>query len=237
MTEHHGELGHQLAYPTEFRDGSSIMGLFVVPTSAARSRLAGTGFTPAEIAPGRTVLSLACVHYTDTDCGNYDEVAMALFVNSPGYLRTLRRIASGSIGAHSWRLAVTSEASRRCGLEMWGFPKTLEDLRWEVSGGTASMSWHDGDVEVLRFSVPATGSRTPATISPPVYSLMDGKPHIGFLTQRSSGVGYHRRGVSLSLGDHPVAHELREIGLPRAPLVGVWNDHLHFTMSAPRPLD
>jgi hypothetical protein len=234
--------GHQLTYPTRFRDGSSIMGLFVVPTDAATALLEPSGFRPAEIAPGRSIMSLVCVHYTDTDCGTYDEVAMALFVEMPArrslpYASTAWRALRGTVASHSWRLGVTTELSRRAGIEMWGFPKSRADLLWtDAPRGAASMSWHDGDTEVMAFTVPATGNRTPRTISPPVLSLIDGVAHIGHLTQTYTGVGHHRRGVTLRLGTHPVSDELRSLGLPRSPLVGVYSSHLRFEMSAPTPL-
>ncbi len=235
-------VGHDLGYPTHFRDGSSLMGLFSVPTAAANDLLGDRPFTAAQIAPGRSIMTLVCVHYTDTDCGSYDEVAFALFVeprprpHDIPYLSTAWRALRGTVPSYSWRLAVTTELSRQAGLEMWGFPKTLEDLRWSRRDGRASMSWYDGDTEVLSLEVPATGTTTPRTISPPVYSVLDGEPMVGHLTQSYRGVGYHRRGVSLRLGEHPVADEIRRLRPAERPLLATWSEHLHFTMSAPRTL-
>jgi hypothetical protein len=72
--------GRELSYPTRFYDGSSAMGIFSVPAKIADDIIADSGFTTARIAPGRTALSLICVHYTDTECGAYEEIAMAFFV-------------------------------------------------------------------------------------------------------------------------------------------------------------
>lgn len=234
--------GHDLGYPAEFRDGSSLVGLFLVSSRRADELLAGSGFRAAEVLPRRSVVSLNCVHYTDTDCGSYDEVAFAAFVRSgePSrvpYLPTWRRVVAGDVASHSWRLAVTSRLSRDAGIRMWGFPKTVEDLRYEVEDGQAAMSWHADGGEALRFSVPARGRRTTGPISPPVYSVHEGRPHVGYLTQSYTDVGYHVRGARLELGDHPAAAELRRLGVRRRPLLAVWNGHLHFRMSAPVPLD
>ncbi len=72
--------GVNLGYPALFHDGSASIGMFVVPSKMANDLIADSGFTVAEIAPGRTVLNLACVHYTDTECGVYEEIGCAFFV-------------------------------------------------------------------------------------------------------------------------------------------------------------
>jgi hypothetical protein len=241
--------GRELGYPTSFRDGSAMTAMFSVPIAAATTLVADTGFTPAQILPRRAVVSLNCVHYIDTDCGTYEEVALAVLVNDPSNVtapsglasripgvRTWRSLIAGTVGAHSWRLGVSTTLSRDCGLQMWGFPKVVGDVTFTRTGERAEMSWvQDGEL-VLRYRAPATGSRTPKEISPSVYSIHEGVPQIGYLTQRYTGVGYHLKGAELVLGPHLFADELRALGLPRRPLLSVWNEHLEFEMSAPRPI-
>lgn len=69
--------GNDLGYPTLFHAGSASVGMFVVASKVANELIAGSGFTAAEIAPGKAVMSLACVHYTDIECGTYEEIACA----------------------------------------------------------------------------------------------------------------------------------------------------------------
>lgn len=240
--------GQDLGYPTRFRDGASMMAAFAVPHSAATRLISDSGFRPAQVLPGRGLLSMNCVHYLETDCGTYDEVALAILVEDPSTptgrsgvasrrprLRTWRSLMDATIGAYSWRLGVSTTLARDCGIRMWGFPKVVGDVRFTRDDATAEMSWaQDGEL-VLRYRGPATGTRTPKQISPAVYSLLDGRPHVGHLTQRYTGVGYHLGG-SIDLGPHAFADELRALGLPRRPLVSVWNGHLSFEMSAPRPI-
>ncbi len=95
--------GRSLGYPTSFRDGSSAAGLFVVSASAADALIADSGFQVAKVAPGRAIFAFTCVHYTDTDCGAYEEIAMAFFVKKMGgasglpYLGTWRDILRGEV--------------------------------------------------------------------------------------------------------------------------------------------
>ncbi|MGB0436873.1 MAG: hypothetical protein ACPGVY_01935 [Mycobacterium sp.] len=236
--------GHRLTLPAQFRAGSSMVGVFVVPTARIRPRLVGTPFLPAEIAPGRTMMGLNCVRYTDSDCGAYEEIAFTAFVrrhDGPAlrvpYASTLRDLISGNIGSFAWRLAVTTTLSRDAGLQIWGFPKTVEDLVYDQRPGAATMKWLDNGREVLRFTVPTAGTRTAREITPPVYSMLNGAAHVGRLTQNYRKVGYHRRGASLIVGtNHPAADELRSLGLPKRPLITVSHGALSFSMSGSAPL-
>ncbi len=233
--------GESLAYPTEFRDGCSSVGLFAVPDSVANRLIEDTGFELALIAPGKALLNLICVHYTDSDCGVYNEIALAFLVkkNSTSwrlpYLSTWRDLLQGQVASYTWRLPVTSTLARDAGILMWGFPKHIADIRFERIEGDARFSWYEQGSLVLSYSVPAQGKREPATISPPVYSLIEGKAHVSYLTQTYRDVGYNRAGV-LKLGAHQFAKDLRNLGLPKKPLIASWNGHLAFKMSAPELL-
>ena len=233
--------GRRLSYPTRFRDGSATVAIFLASAEKVQRLIADTPFVVSRVLPRRAAVTINCMHYTDTDCGVYEEVAFSVFVEPYSgsarvpYLPVLRRVIGGNAATYTWRLGVSTTLSRDCGIQMWGYPKQMADLEYSTSGGTARMVWRDGGARVLSLAVPASGSGTTGPIAPPVYSLMDGVPHVGTLTQVYGGVGRHRRGVDFTLGDHPVASELRGIDLSR-PLIGLWNEHIDFTMSAPARL-
>jgi Acetoacetate decarboxylase (ADC) len=236
--------GVELAYPTFFRDGSSAMGIFAVSAKVADEIIADSGFKTARIAPGTAALSLVCVHYTDTDCGSYEEIALAFFVKKHGrqarktipYLSTWRDVAKGEIASYTWCLPVSSTLSRDCGIFMWGFPKTLETIEYGIQNGRASSTWSIDGQKVLSYSVPARGDQDMARVAPPVYSLMEGKHHVSYLAQSYTQSGRHGRDGQLELGTHPAAERLKRLGLPKKPLVAMWNGHLEFEMSHPEEL-
>ena len=60
--------------------------------------------------------AIACVHYTDSPVGAYDEFAV---------------IEISWRGPSVTEMLVTNEASRKAGRELWGFPKELENLNWQ----------------------------------------------------------------------------------------------------------
>jgi len=234
--------GQTLGYPAEFRDGSAALGLFVVPAPAANALIADSGFEVARIAPGKAIFSLSCVHYGDSDCGVYEEIALSFFVKKMvqvrrlPYFSTWMDIKRGHIASYTWRLPVTSKLAMDAGVYMWGLPKTIENIEYENAGGQATFTWRSEGRKVLSYSVEARGTRQPTTISPPVYSIFEGSPHVSYLTQTYRDTGYKFRGGELKLGDHPITDELRGLGLPRRSLIATWNGHLHFQMSAPEKL-
>jgi hypothetical protein len=233
--------GRDLGYPTQFRDGSSAGGLFVVNARVANELIADSGFRIAEIAPRRGILALTGVQYRDTDCGSYEETAQAFFVRKVGrkhlpYWSTWRDILGGRIASFTWKLQVNTTLSRDCGIRMWGFPKTLDDISFERSEGRAEVLLRMQGQEVFRYSVPDKGSQTPAPVATPVYSIFEGAPHVSTLEQHYRDTGYHPGGGRLELGSHQLSEQLRELGLPRRPLLATWNGHLAFNMSAPAKL-
>lgn len=234
--------GRRLIYPTEFRDGCSTAGLFVVKSAVAQQLIIESGFEVAEIAPGRAILALTGVRYTDSDCGAYLETAMAFFVRRFGrksgvpYASTWFDIVRGSAPTFTWNLQVTTRLSCDAGILMWGFPKTIEDIRYENRGDRAAFNLRMDGQEVFNYSVKATGSASPAPVTSAVYSIWEGAPHVSYLTQTYRDAAYRPRGGRLRLGDHPLAGQLRALGLPRRPLLATWAGHLAFSMSAPKKL-
>jgi hypothetical protein len=233
--------GAELGYPTLFHDGSASIGMFVVPSKIANNLIAGSGFTVAEIAPGKTVLNLACVHYTDTECGVYEEIGCAFFVkkhnqaNGIPYLSTWRNIIRGEQPSFTWYLPVTEESALQCGIQMWGYPKTIEDIRHHRDGSHTTTTLNKDGQELLRYRVSNQGKQSPKPMAAPVYSIFEGSPHVGYLTQQFNDVCYSRSG-ELSLLDHPLMEPLRRLGLPKNPLLAGHMGHLNFSMSAPVPL-
>ena len=123
--------GNDLGYPTLFHDGSTSVGMYVVASKVANELIADSGFTVAEIAPGKAVMSFAGVHYTDTQCGSYEEIGCAFFVNKFSrntlipYLSTWVNILRGNQPSFTWYLPVTENSALECGVECGVIPRRL----------------------------------------------------------------------------------------------------------------
>ena len=233
--------GNDLGYPTLFHDGSTSIGMFVVSSKVANELIADSGFTVAQIAPGKALMSFAGVHYTDTECGKYEEIGCAFFVNKASgrplipYLGTWINILRSQQPSFTWFLPVTETTALECGIQMWGYPKTMEVIRHSKIDDHMVTTLHSGGEEILRYSVSGGGSRKLKPIDAPVYSIFEGAPHVGYLTQQFSDAAYGRDG-QLTLSDHALVAPLRRLGLPKKPLLSGHMGRLRFSMSAPQPL-
>jgi hypothetical protein len=234
--------GRSLGFPTQFRDASSALGLFLVPSRAANALISESGFEVAQVAPGRAIFSLSCVNYRESDCGSYREISMAFFVTKHGsvsgipYLGTWLDIARDRGATYVWRLPVTTRLANDAGIQMWGLPKTIEELEFEVSGGRASFDLCMEGRKVLSYSVRALGNRSQPRGTSAVYSIFEGAPHVTHLSHEYRDMGVRLGGGELCLGDHPAATQLRGLGLPRRPLVSSWIGRLALEVSAPEKL-
>ena len=235
--------GKSLGYPALFQDGCSAVGLFTVPSIGARALIGESGFEVEELLPGRAGFSLACCHYRESDCGVYNEIAMAFFVKPKHgrssrlpYLGTWLDIVSNDSATHVWKLPVTTRLANDAGVLMWGFPKTIEEIDFGVADGRATFQLRMDGREVLSYSVRATGKRHQPLSASAVYSIYAGAPHVTYLKHEYHDMGLSFGGGRLSLGDHPISGQLRGLGLPRRPLVATWIGRLSFEVGAPEKL-
>jgi hypothetical protein len=76
----------------------------------------------------------------------------------------------------------------------------------------------DDGVHVLTLTVAAGGRLSLPSQAPPSYSFADGVLRRTLWTTSSEGTAGRVGGASLVLGSHPVADELRSLGLPKRAL-------------------
>ena len=235
--------GKSLGYPALFQDASSAVGLFMVPASGAQDLIRDSGFEVAQLLPGRAAFSLSCVHYRESDCGAYNEISMAFFVKKKHgktsgipYLGTWLDIARDDAATCIWKLPVTTRLANDAGIRMWGFQKTIEEIDFEVSDGRAAFKLRMDGQEVLDYSVRARGKQQQPRAASAVYSNFEGAPHVTYLEHEFRDVGVSLGGGRLRLGSHPIAEQLRGLGLPRRPFIATWMGHLSFEVGPPQKL-
>jgi len=234
--------GRHVPYPVVVREAASASATYLVDAAAARELVPSDDLDVVELLPGKAPFSLACIDYIDNDLGDYNEVSLALFVrekNAPRgipYLGTALDFIRGRVSTFIFWLPVDQEFTREAGETMWGFPKTIEDIAFDHAGSRATCTLTSGGRHVLTFSMPRSGSRSLPESAMTTYTVMDGRTCATRFVSASDGVGFARSGVELALGDHPMAGELRKLGLPKKPLMAVWMEHMHATFDPARPL-
>jgi hypothetical protein len=216
--------GRTVTLPVVVRDASSGTVMYRVDRDAAQ-KIIPPEFETDEVTPGKTQLCIVIVDYRDNDLGDYDEMGIIFFVRPKGQ-------PDAEVGSYIHHLPVNQSFTQQAGAVIWGFPKTVEELDFTTTEDSATCRVSMGGQHVLTLTVPRGGdAETPET--PAVgYTLLDGAAHrIAFSRggkQESTRPGGD--GVSLELGTHRIADELRGLGLPDlTPLLSSWSEHFFGT--------
>lgn len=235
--------GRPVGFPVCVRDASSGTAMYLVRSDAVRRLLPGAALDVVEILPGRTLVSLGAIDYRDNDLGDYNEIAVVFFVRerraSPGlpWVGALLDLARQRIATYIHRLPVNQSFTREAGCRIWGFPKTLDEIEIETPPGRFLCTWVKDGRHVFTFSVPRRGARRLPEVALTTYTFIEGVPHRTRFTSGAEGMGVgFFGGAELRLGDHPIADELRGLGLPRRPLMTTWMEHMRARFDPPEKL-
>jgi hypothetical protein len=221
--------GRTLSFPVEVRRARMWGASFLVPARPAAALIAESGLEPAQPVPGRALMTLVTVRYLDTDLDAYHEVGVTFAVRPPGTPRpgpvgrTLETMV-GAIGSYIHRLPVNREFTMHAGRQLWGFPKTLADIDIATAGGATRITLSEGGHHELTLTI-LDRRRAPIPLATPAsYTLMDGVLRETESDSSGSRVAAAPAGGILELGTGPVADELRELGLPRRPVMTMTGD-------------
>ncbi|MFP6638748.1 MAG: acetoacetate decarboxylase family protein [Myxococcota bacterium] len=165
------------------------------------------------------------VDYRDNDLGDYNEMGVVFFVRPKGQ-------PEAEVGAYIHHLPVNQSFTQQAGLEIWGFPKTVEEIDFSTKENSATCTVTMSGQHVLTLTVPRGGDAETPETSAVGYTLIEGAPHrIEFSRGgKNESTQPGGEGVSLELGRHLIADELRSLGLPTlTPLLSSWSEHFFGT--------
>jgi hypothetical protein len=91
--------------------------------------------------------------------------------------------------------------------------------------------------DVLALSARARGRFRFRDASLDSFAMRDGTLWKTSFTSAGEGVGFRLGGATLTLGDHPIARELRSIGLPKRPLTSGWIRKMSARFGAPERIE
>ncbi len=217
---------------------------YLVDAAAAQRIVDPTGLQVTGPRPGKALVALAVCRYDDTDLDTYHEVAVSFVVRphdadrSAGPAARLREFFSGGIGAYIHRLPVDQEFTCAAGRDIWGYPKWVTTIDIDESapgagrGSGTSVRLVDDGRHVLTLTVErGWGLRLPDQ-APPSYSFADGVLRRTEWEMTTEGGTGRVGGATLVLGDHPMADELRSLGLPKGALFSSYAPQMSARFSA-----
>ena len=238
-------LGRTITLPVEVRAAAQWTVQYLVPRAAAQRLVDPTGLEATGPVPGRALVALAVCRYDDTDLDAYHEVALSVVVRPhdaparPSAAQRLAEFGRGAVGAYIHRLPVDQAFTCAAGRDVWGFPKWITtidideprpDDRAAASGTTVRLE--DDGAHVLTLTMAAGGPvRLPAHAAPS-YSFRDGVLRRTEWEMATEGTSGRPGGATLVLGEHPMADELRSLGLPRRALLTAHATRMRATFQA-----
>jgi hypothetical protein len=230
----HLVLGKEVVLPVQVRTATAFMAMYSVPTAPAQALIADSGLEILQYRPGHGLCTLVFVDYVDGDLGPYNEFGVCFLVRDHSrrggtVLQDLRELGSGGAGALIHRLPVDGDFTLAAGRGIWGFPKILADFDADHHSTTKRASVSEDGRLIAELAV-APGVPIPgAGASVAAYSFLDGTLRRTGWDMNPAGMRTRIGGATLRLGTHPIADELRSLGLPRRALVSSSIENLAMT--------
>ncbi|QIS05211.1 acetoacetate decarboxylase [Nocardia brasiliensis] len=207
--------------PVRIRLAHAFMATYLVPADAAQRLIDYSGLRVLRLPAARAMCSLVFVEYVDGDLGPYNEFGVSFMVRHHRADRgraDLRALATNQAGVFIHQLPVDGDFTLAAGRGIWGFPKQLADFDVHHDASPRHGTLHrDGDLIVdltVRQGL-AMPRRTGAATSFDAYSHLDGVTRCTPWRMAPSGMRARPGGATLTLGEHPIAAELRALDLPR----------------------
>ncbi|PXX64025.1 acetoacetate decarboxylase [Nocardia tenerifensis] len=223
--------------PVRIRLAHAFMASYLVPVDAAQRLIDYSGLRVLRLPGGRAMCSLVFVEYVDGDLGPYNEFGVAFMVRQhtadPSVrFGDLRALATSRAGVLIHRLPVDGDFTLAAGRGIWGFPKELADFSVRHDGGVRHGALRQDGALIadltVRQGIPTPQRRNTAS-SFDAYSHIDGVTRCTPWRMEPSGVRARLGGATLTLGDHPIAEELRSLRLPRRAVMTSTIDRLAMT--------
>ncbi|MEX2538570.1 MAG: acetoacetate decarboxylase family protein [Actinomycetota bacterium] len=215
--------GRMIALPVYVREADSWAAQFMVSARKAQAIVDPTGLEVAQPLPGRAIVNLAFVRYIDSDLDTYNELAVAFLVRPDSAVRgsardKMREFVRGEIGVYIHELPVTQTFTLEAGRRIWGYPKILADIEITEERGRVTCKLDHEGAHVLTLSLKEGGPIKLPQRELPTYSNLDGVLRRTLWDQQAEQRA-RLGGAKLELGSHPIADELRTLGLPKRALM------------------
>ncbi|MFN8052444.1 MAG: acetoacetate decarboxylase family protein [Acidimicrobiales bacterium] len=226
--------GQRVTMPVEVRAARQAAATFLVRHSAAQQVIEHTGLRATRQPGGKAIASLALVDYTDNDLGSYKELALA-FVVDDTEPPTGEKPKPVSTLIH--RLPVTEHFTCAAGRGIWGFPKWIADLSVDFDDRGATCVLREGDTDVVRITMRRGRIPLPRRPMPMNAFSCDEAGVVRRTAWGTNGTGRQTvrpGGTTVEIGyGHPLADELRTLGLPKRALMTLFDDHMSATFGRP----
>ncbi len=229
--------------PVFYYDNTAMTAIYTASTAMVRRHLPRTEMRPVEVLPGKALVAFTAFEYRRTDIDPYNEFSISFPVtyrkpSIPG-LTVLSMMARRYFTAYVWQLPVTTEIARYGGVQWYGYPKYLADIRFSHEGPMLSCTLTEGGENILVLEGKKLKTRNEKFNRFKTYSVKDGVvlPANVYMNPIEFGMSMSPGAARLSVGEkHPVARQLRELGLSERPVFYNYMPLMEAVLYAPRNL-
>ncbi len=223
--------------PVLYRDVTSMWAFFEAPVDKVRRILPSNKLKPVLVGRAKAIYGFAAFEYKDTTVGAYNEVGTgpAVLYNPPVNLPLLPAIFDRAfqVAFYVHHLPVTTKIAYDIGVEIWGYPKFLADITFEETTDIRRCILRGDGKHILTFEVKKGGPAKPNRWNFDTFTVKGDE--IFRIVTNSKGLAWtSRKGDSarLTLGDHPVAEELRSLEIGERPLKTIYYPYMQTILNA-----
>ncbi len=218
--------GYAVKMPIFYYDNTTMTAIYTASTKRVKRLLPDRKLRLIEMFPGRCLVAFTAFEYRRTDIDPYNEFSVAFLVTHgtaqiPG-LTSLRQLMNNRFTAHIWQLPVTTEIARVGGVEMYGYPKFIGDIRFDRSDGWISCTLAENDTNILSLRGKMLPVKKGSTHHYITYSVLDSVPLVTnvFIDPLEFAQSMKGSYAELELGlGHEITETLRDIGLGSRPVI------------------
>ncbi|MEW6775072.1 MAG: acetoacetate decarboxylase family protein [Bdellovibrionota bacterium] len=214
--------------PILYYDTSLVGAFFRCDLKGASKLLEGTGLEPVSIGGGKGLAGVAFFEYRNTTVGSYNECGITLAAvpvtgrTPPRFagLDFLRKAAGRRVGLYITDLPVTTPLARAAGRELWGFPKFVTEIPFELAGSrfACKVMEPEGGREIFSLAGRVLPSPRLLVMDLLLYSNHQGahlKTVVEVRSRARTHPGWGTR-LSVTSSSHRMAKNLRDLGLDGA---------------------
>jgi hypothetical protein len=231
--------GREIHLPVVVRKARNAFSTFIVPAHVAQEWIAKSGFEVVEVWPGKAIMQVVGVEYLDNDLGDYHEAGFSFYVRQPGAKRGLPLIGGildiirGRAASYIHMLPVNQDFTQHAGRFIWGYPKWNTDVEISERDNKLITRFSDQGRHVFTLRCELGGTAVVKGQEQLSVAARKGTAYKTLGIVNGSGVKFSLGGDLIELGDHPIADQLRKLGLPKKPLFSGTISNMHMVVGGP----
>ncbi|UCG79082.1 MAG: acetoacetate decarboxylase family protein [Nitrospirota bacterium] len=239
--------GKKFVLPIRYEGWRCISAFFTADARAVRTALPSDKLKPLLMVPGKAVIVLMGMEYRMVDqLAPYNEFMVGVLVqyrplfNIPGWPALFNPIYRpglySRLGVYVHYLPVTTEEAREGGVEGYGYPKSVNDIAFTNEGGAITCDLVTDGIGELSLKVKEIPVKH-MKLNFNTWSVKDDRLlYTPIETIGDFGVRAIPGGAELTLGEGPIADDLRDLGIGNLAVGGFNGFNIDSLLHAPKEL-